>query len=223
MALKINIPDAFEQNNIKTLAKGFGTPLVKRALLNKIQAEEEDRPEGTSRFGTPIYGSLYIRKPVYSVYEYNENDPVNPYEALPTAVILADNKSYAENDNGCFIESVIIDCNTPKNVITTVISGAPGSVKEYINAADKALTIRGYFANKEPNKYPYLDMKVLKSYCEAPVSLEIVNDYLNNVCAISNIVVLNIYEFQQPGVRNIQFFEISAISDVDYQIIEKTK
>lgn len=209
------LPPIIQKNNEKTLIKGFGLPLVQRALITaNALSIKTDAPDKISYFGTPIYGSLFIQKPEYSSFEYNPFSKV--YQETP--IVLASNSTIAGNE-GLLLDNVIIDVTQNKQIVTTEISGFnSGTVKEYINKGDYAINIRGFFATKNPDEAPLVDSSILTSYCSAPVTLSITNTFLNRIFNVNNIVITNLSMSQQVGIRNVQYFEISALSDNPFDL-----
>lgn len=216
MAINFKIPNTKLPVNARTLAKGFGLPLVKRAFLNVKEVGQGDKPDGTSLFGTPLYGTMFIERPEYSEFDYDE---VNK-KYVETTVILSDNKTIG-NVVGVFMDGVIIDVNQKRNVVTTEIAGMDGSVKEFINNGDFNISIRGYFADPNPDKYPAVSVRALNTYLKAPVPLKVTNVYLNDYFGVVNIVPISYSFHQEEGVRNVQYFEIECLSDVPFEILEK--
>jgi hypothetical protein len=215
MATKFQIQNLIVPE-LKVLARGFGLPLVKRSFINKQEIEESDKKDGTSLFNTPLYGTLFIHAPTYSTFEYNEND-----KTYTESVALLNANKRIGNDNGVFVEGVIIDISQPRNIVMTAISGLDGTVKEFINNGDYAVTIKGYFANSSPDKYPAEDVAILNSYLLAPVPLTMTNVFLNDYFGITNLVITNYSFFQQEGIRNVQYFELQCVSDTPNEILEK--
>lgn len=223
--------------NLRTLATNFGVPIGKRAIMvgaekaaevreeyktaNKrnnipIQViEDVDDYDKLSLFGTPLYSTFFIEKPVYSDYEFNETSQ----EYVKKDVELLHNQE-SGGVQGCFIESVLIEVSQQRNIVKTIINGRNGSVKEFINNGDYSLKIQGFFATQNPDVYPEEDVKVLVSYLEAPVSLKITNSFLNNYFNINQMVVEELKFEQVVGQRNIQFFTINASSDRPFEVIE---
>jgi len=213
MALDFYIPKPLAKNNEKTLAKGFGIPLVQRAIISAKNFEiESDKAESISQFGTPVYGTLFIKRPEYSVYSFNGD----------TREYVEENVGEKLNENtegGFILENCIIDVNQQKNIITTEVTDFNGTVKEYISDGDYGITIRTFIASGYPDKYPQEDVNTLTSYLRAPVQLSIVSSFLNDVFKINDMVVTNYELNQQQGLRNVQYITINAISWFDYQLI----
>jgi uncharacterized protein DUF6046 len=216
MNLNFQIGAELLKGHSQNLAKGFGLPLVKRAFLNKQQVEDGDKPDGISLMGTPLFGTLFIEKPFYTEFDYNEIDKT--YQEI--APNLSDNKAIGDT-KGVFIEGAMVEISQSRNIVLTQIAGMDGSVKEFINNGDFSINIKGYFAGTTPNTFPATDVRALYSYLNAPVPLKITNVYLNSYFGITDIVVTNYSFFQQEGVRNIQFFSIECLSDMPFEILEK--
>lgn len=200
----------------KTLAKGFGLPLVKRAFINKQEVEEGDKKDGVSLFNTPLYGTLFIHKPNYTEFDYDEISKTY----VQTNVSLSDTKTIG-GDSGVFIDGVIIDVANPRNIVMTQIAGLDGTVKEFINNGDFSVNIKGYFASSNPDIFPDVETRALNTYCKAPVALKVTNVFLNDYFGITDLVVTNYIFKQEEGVRNVQFFEMQCVSDTPNEILEK--
>lgn len=219
MSLQFNIPSPAQKVNVRTLSKGFGLPLVQRAIVagNNLNIKT-DTPDATSLLGTPIYGTLFIEMPEYTTYDFN--DFTNEYVETPNQ--LATNTA-ASAAQGLFLNGVIIDATVNKTIIKTDVIDLKGTVKEYIGESDMSITIRGYVASQNPNEYPDDDARLIKSYSSAPVSLKVTNDFLNNILGVTQIVVESCQLSQQQGLRNVQYFQLSCVSDIDYTITKTTK
>jgi hypothetical protein len=219
MSLQFNIPSPAQKVNFRTLSKGFGLPLVQRAIVagNNLNIKT-DTPDATSLLGTPIYGTLFIEMPEYTTYDFN--DFTNEYVETPNQ--LASNTA-ASAAQGLFLNGVIIDATVNKTIVKTEVIDLKGTVKEYIGESDMTITIRGYVASQNPNEYPDDDARLIKSYSSAPVSLKVTNDFLNNILGVTQIVVESCQMSQQQGLRNVQYFQLSCVSDIDYTITKTTK
>jgi hypothetical protein len=230
MSLQFIIPTPAQKQNVRTLSKGFGLPLVQRALIaaNKFNIKT-DKPDGTSLYGTPMYGTLFIQRPEYTTFEYN--DFTNEYVETPNP--LASNKSFGtlnvapgintEGAQGLFLNGVIIDATVNKTIVKTEVIDLKGTVKEYMGESDLTITIRGFVATQNPDEYPDDDARLIKSYASAPVSLKVTSDFLNNILGVSQIVIESCQMSQQQGLRNVQYFQLNCVSDIDYTISKTTK
>lgn len=222
MSLQFIIPQPLSKVTAKTLAKGFGLPLVQRALIGNIDAQPID-PHEVSDFGTPVFDDLYIERPEYSSFDYDE--VLKKYTQTP--IILASNKVVGVGENqteGFYCEGVIIEANQPRNIITTQVSGYDkGSIAEFINNGDWNITIRGFVSTKNADVYPKLDTQILKTYCSAPIPLKITSRFINQILGVDYLIVTSPNFFQQQGLRNIQYFELSCISNVPFTIPNNAK
>jgi Domain of unknown function (DUF6046) len=218
MSLQFYIPQPASKVTEKTLIKGFGLPLVQRALIGNIEEQPTDKHE-ISRFGTPVFDALYIERPEYSTFEYDE--VLQKYTTTP--IILASNKAIGESQ-GFYCEGVIIEANQPRNIVTTQVSGYDkGSIAEFINNGDWNITIRGFVFTNNADVYPITDAQILHTYCAAPVPLKVTSRFINNVLGVDYLIVTNPNFFQQQGLRNIQYFELTCISNVPYTIPNNAK
>lgn len=215
MAVNFQIPTAIRAKNAaRTLARGFGLPLVKRAFINSYE-QDKDTPDGMSLFNTPLYGTVFIEKPSFTKFTYNETK--KEYTENTALLPVTDD---IEGVPGVFIEGAIIEAGQQRNIVTTSIQGMDGTVKEFINNNDLNVVIRGYFADNSPEVYPSAKVKALKAYLDSPVALKVTNVFLNDYFEVVNLVCTS-YSFKQvEGVRNVQYFEASFISDIDFQIQE---
>lgn len=221
MSVQFILPQNRQKTTYETLGKGWGLPVVKRAFLNAQEIDSGsnfgigDNEDGRSWMGTPLFSTLFIERPETSEYIYNEE--TKEYSQAP--IVLASNKTIGDKQ-GCYIEGCLMDVNEINNVISTQIDGLNGSVDEFISNGDSLITIRGFFASKDVNTLPLTDTEILRSYCRVGTSLSVVNSYLNNLFGIGQIVVLGVNYFQQQGMRNVQYFEISAKSSITFTIEE---
>lgn len=214
MAINFQIPKAKQRNTAQTLAKGFGLPIVKRAFLN-VDEITSDTPDGVSKFGTPVYGTIFIEAPVFFNYVYDTN-----LKTYTQVEVFSPENDVIGDKRGCFIEGAIIEVNQNRNIVTTTIAGMDGSVKEFINNGDYSVTIRGFFSSNDADVYPAVDVRTLSAYLKAPVSLKITNLFLNDYFGITDIVPVSYSFHQQEGIRNVQYFTIECLSDLPYEIQE---
>ena len=227
MALNFNL---LNKENIRTLVRGFGIPLTERALFQAkvehlLEQQKNDNAqsqpnnagqEGVSRFGTPVYGTVLIQEPKFSTFKYNSN--TKAYEKIDYT--FSPSNKQVGGTNFCYIEGAILEVNQRRNIIKTSISGQDGTVKEFINNGDYDIKIMGYFATNDGDLYPDVEVKSLKEYLTAPVSLNITNSFLNTYFGV-NAIVVESFEFKQvEGMRNVQYFTINGVSDYPFEVIE---
>jgi hypothetical protein len=108
------------------------------------------------------------------------------------------------------IETCLIDVSQTKNIVTTVVQGRNGTVKEYISDGDYEVQIRGALVTD--NYYPREEVRDLHELLKRSELLTVVSDYLL-LFDIKELVVTSYSFKQQEGYQNVQLFEINAISD----------
>ena len=221
--LNFQVPDKLKAKNLQTLQKGFGIPLKASLVPTIPNIPLGDFPEGITRFGTYYYDSLFIQAPSYETSTYNQQ--TGEFETVLNNIVFSPDSITTKDGvfSGVNIKGAIVDVMLTNNIVKTEIMGQSGTVKEYINQGDYSVTIRGFFDTFLPDLAPNQRTRLLNYYCSAPVSLSIVNDFLNSIFKINKIAVESCNIFQQQGIRNIQYFQINAISDTDFVIQEESK
>jgi hypothetical protein len=118
------------------------------------------------------------------------------------------------------LETVLVDVSMRKNIITTVVQGKPGTVKEYISDGDYDVRIRGILVSPGNDRYPGDQVRDLHEVLQRTEAIPVVADYLR-FFDIYSLVVTG-YNFNQAeGYQNIQTFEITCISDQPEELIEE--
>lgn len=107
-----------------------------------------------------------------------------------------------------------------KRIISTLVAGKAGTVKELISTDDYKLQIRGFAINFESNDYPYDDVEKIKDLWLQDKALEIYSD-LTTMFEINNVVIESLSFPELVGMQNVQPFELSLISDDDFDVIVK--
>jgi hypothetical protein len=214
MSLQFYIPTPLQKNNLRTLSKGFGLPLVQRAVIaTRVATEQADKKESISIFGTPVYGTVFFAQPNYDVSSFNPD--TREYVTTNFSTQLG------ENTNGGFIiENCIIDVSQTKNIVKTDVIDNNGTIKEYISESDYTITIRGFLSTQSPDLYPTEEVGILVNYLKAPVPLSITSTFLNTQFGINDVVVESYTMSQQQGLRNVQYFQINCSSDFNFEILE---
>lgn len=182
--------------------KGFGLQALRKTFYSfqlNAELEDENAADLTSYLGTPVFSNVELIPG-----EYTDKDG----EKIPYGEILKNSES------GTFrIDTVLIDVSQEKQIIKTNIQGVSGSVKEYISKGDYQIKIRGALVDENGRRYPEEQALQLKEYLDAETTIGISSRFLNDIFEVTNIVVES-YSFPQvEGFQNMQFFEVSAISD----------
>lgn len=116
-------------------------------------------------------------------------------------------------------EDPIINVQLNKIIVKTALAGNTrrGSVKQLINMDDYRIGIRGFVQQVNSNEYPEEAVRKLKELFEIGSSLKI-SCRLTDLFEIDRIVIESASFPEQRG-KNVQFFEISALSDEDFILI----
>lgn len=115
------------------------------------------------------------------------------------------------------LQTVLSDVAMTKNIVKTTMQGVDGTIKEYISDGDYEISIRGMLVSEE-NAYPQEATNTLHQLCLVKNELVVESEFLQ-LFGIYNLVIES-YSFpQQEGFRNIQLFELSAISDKPIELI----
>ena len=112
--------------------------------------------------------------------------------------------------------TILMVVGQSKNIEKTVIQGRNGTVKEYISDGDYEIEINGILDG--PNgSHPFDQVRALKDVLDAPIPIEVVSKYLQNL-DIHNIVVQSYSFDQEPGGYSKQNFSIQCLSDLPIEL-----
>jgi hypothetical protein len=123
--------------------------------------------------------------------------------------------------NGTWLpNSPTMSITRQKRIVSTVVAGKSGTIKELISADDFKLQIRGFAINFESNDYPYDDVQKIKELEQINKSIEIFSD-LTVMFEINNVVIESFNLPEIVGLQNVQPYEFSLVSDDDFDVIVK--
>ncbi len=237
-------PQPSRVENFTTRAEGaarqalpsFAVAAVQTAAIATIFRRKQLTPETTANFqlapierepsdiqsylGTPIFDQVQIQGGNF--FEIEDVEGANPiaYE-------------------GIVIQSALMDISMSKNIVKTAIQGRDGTVKEYVSLGDYIINIQGNIigvtegngidsvgniitGNKIGNignRYPVIDTKRLIQICKVGDSVEITSEFLQ-MFGISAMVITDFKFAQMQGSRNMQPFQITALSDTPINLEE---
>lgn len=123
--------------------------------------------------------------------------------------------SYTRSDNtkieltSVELGIVLIDVSMTKNIVTTVMTGDKGTVKEFISNGDYSLGIKGIIVGDGQDVYPLDDVIALKEYLIASDAIPVTSAMLNEVYNINTIVVTDFTFHQEEGFIEILLWSIS--------------
>jgi hypothetical protein len=115
------------------------------------------------------------------------------------------------------IDAVIIEVSQTKNIVTTAVTNRSGTIKEYIADGDYDIRIRGAIVDTS-GAFPEAEIRKLIQLLQLPQVITPTSDYLR-LFDIHQMVVTSFSFSQREGVQNVQYFEISALSDTPEQLI----
>ena len=167
-------------------------------LLNKFLpiniplVDVNDLPVGLSALGTLVFDSVYFLPGKYTT----------PTATIPTPY------------QGLLINTVVFEARQQKNIVKDYVQGRNKSVKQYINAGDINITIRGVITNDIfKNYYPTRDVETFIELMKVPKPLTVQSKFLD-MLGVKNILIESWSFAQTPGQRNTQAFIINAVDDV---------
>lgn len=186
--------------NLSQAARGLSEALVNRNLAMPA----------APNYGSQISQSAVVEKELY-------------FSMLGTPVVIDlkfesvtykdFNKNITYRTPDVTFETVLCTVSQAKKIIKTEIQGRDGTVKEYIGMDDYQVTINGIIVG-ENRVHPKNKVLQLKSVLDAPVSIPVVSEFLNNL-GIFNIVINDYSLPQEAGGYSKQDFSINALSDTD--------
>lgn len=124
---------------------------------------------------------------------------------------------YTEPKNRIRFDTVLCEVSQTKNIVTTAVVGRAGTIKEYISDGDFSIKIRGHIVEQSHN-YPEQKVRETILLLFIKEHIEVISDYLR-MFDISQIVITDYSFSQKEGTENVQFFEISALSDTPENLI----
>lgn len=191
-------------NQTKLIVKSFALSALKPRLYNApVISDDESRvlKEG-------IKGSVYsdFGLPTFDILTFNELSIPGVTNKIP------------QLDLGI----ALIDINQSKNIVMTSIQGRNGTIKEYVSDGDYVLNIKGVLVGFGQDVYPEDEVRQLRDFLNAPVSIQVSSTILNR-WNITDIVVSNFTIRQEEGQRNVVPFEINALSETPFEIKKKVQ
>jgi len=147
-----------------------------------------------SSLGTPVQSNIIFQKGEYTLFD----GTVQTWETMR-------------------FDAVLISVSQAKKIVKTEIAGRNGTVKEYIGLDDYAIQITGVIT-AENGRHPAGEIEALKRLLDAPISIAVSSQYLQNL-GVFNIDVESYELGQQPGGFSYQNFTINATSSNPAELI----
>lgn len=189
----------------KIIIESAGINLAKQAIFKGVMPTSNVQPD--DNYNRVVYSTAF-GLPIF--------DPLNFFGFTWTDVNGINQEVFG--GLGAFvIETALIEVKQNRNIITTSIMGRNGTVKEYISDNDYQIKIKGLLSSNAQNIYPQEQMNTLREFCTAIATIPVQSNVLDYF-GIRNIVIMD-YEFiQLEGDRSNVPFEITALSDIPYDI-----
>ena len=160
---------------------------------NIPQGPTPDAPVATSVLNTPVYTNIRFLPKTYT-----------------------DNTGKSITTDDLTYDAVLITVSQSKKIIKTEIQGRDGTVKEYIGMDDYHVQVNGIITGSN-GVHPAQDIARLKKMLDAPVAIDVVSAYLQNL-GVHSLVVEDSTFAQEAGGYSYQTFSISFISDIPQQL-----
>jgi hypothetical protein len=184
---------------VKNVANRFIKPVFFKVDEDKVAIEQGAFPDKKSWLGTPSYD--IVRIPAFS-YVDNNGQTVNIGSEID-------------------FETVLIEVNQTRNIVTTAVQGRNGTVKEYISDGDYQISISGKITSQYNNVAPFeSDIAYINSVfamLKANVAIPVASNFLD-MFQINSMVVLDYRLAQNEGARNTIDFSMNCLSDEPFEI-----
>lgn len=185
-----------------------GSQRVFTQIFNPVNVEQTDISElDVSELDTPVWDRLVLGT-------NNEGGNDNYTNELGQNISITP----------LIIDTVLIDVNQVNNIVKTSVQGRAGTVKEYINRGDYALTFKGYISNGNKNNinvYPEEQVQNFVNIMKKNGSIIVTNSRLNDIYKIDEVVINNYNLPTVEGLTNLQAFSFTAVSELpkDFQLV----
>lgn len=166
-----------------------GIQIVTPLLYGAIIPREVSDPEQKKSYlGTPIYSNL--------IFNADSETPEN---------------------QSIIIDTVLMAMVQNKIVVKTMVSGRPGTVKEYISLGDYEIEIAGVIVSEQANVFPRDQVIALENLLKLGKEIAVSSNFLQ-LFSIHSIVVERYRIEEKLGTRNEVPFSIFATSDAPFEI-----
>lgn len=132
-----------------------------------------------------------------------------------------------------FFPEAVVNISRERNIVATPVLNGKGTVKEMITSGDLNLSISLAIVSTSEDgdydghstryydTYPYKGVERLRKMLDEPKRLDIVSDFLKlfDLDGGDFGIVVKSYSVNQETATNRQVFEITAVSDYDYNLL----
>lgn len=169
------------------------TAIGRRFLLNVPDTIEIVPDFYSGQLGTPVFGSVVFERGVYS---QADGSLVNYSEVL--------------------IPSALLTISLANEVVTTILQGRGGSIKEYVTSGDYIIQLSAIITN-ENGAEPIAELNDLNTLSIVPNSVGIINKLLNSL-GVTKVVIENINVQQLQGRLDSVQLTMNLRSDNDINL-----
>lgn len=149
--------------------------------------------------------------------------PITDPEAWEGRWVLCPLRLEREDGEGLTFADAVASASREHRIVSTALTGRDGTVKEYINAGDWAVSIVLGLQHTEngliADEWPGTELRELRKLLESKEALRVHSEFLDAL-NIGRLVVRSCAA-RQMTEGNYQVVEISAVSDEDYEIFSK--
>lgn len=128
-----------------------------------------------------------------------------------------------EDGEGLTFADAVASASREHRIVSTALTGRDGTIKEYINAGDWAVSIVIGLQHTEggviADEWPGTELRELRKLLDSKEALRVHSEFLDAL-NIGRLVVRS-HAARQMTEGNYQVVEISAVSDEDYEIFSK--
>ena len=191
----------FQQNPLdpRLQARGAIVSGLKKFAFGNFSFKDQsemDIPISTSILGTPVYDNLVIEGGSWQ----DLNGNVISYEGLR-------------------IDTVLVTVTQSKNVVQTEIQGRNGTINELVSLGNYLIEINGALSDNTAVKsnYPDAQMRTFSDIVKAEANITMTSNLLNYF-EIDKVIITDFETPQTEGLRNLQLFSMTCISDNDIDL-----
>ncbi|WP_075341771.1 DUF6046 domain-containing protein [Tenacibaculum agarivorans] len=207
-----NVLTASDANTYNDSLKNLTEEYFFQPLKDYTEVDEFIMAGGS--FNLPVFAPLIIELPQAELLEKTRGTKLG--EELKSNSFLTELSSALI---GFRLDGVAISVSRSKNIVTTAIQGRNHTVKEFISNGDHEITVEGVLATNGKG-YPTAQVVQLRRIFDSNKSLKVINVLLQKM-GIFELVITN-YDFpSNDGLKNIQPFSFSALSEQPLEIKKK--
>lgn len=104
-------------------------------------------------------------------------------------------------------------------IVETALTGRKGTVKEYIQAKDYVIDVKGNIIADKRAAFPLEAVGILRNILETPANFNVANVLLNKAFDVNKVVCKTVdFDMQSQNYMNAVSYTLTLISDEDYEL-----